>query len=459
MSAPETLALSAETIRALATPVPRYTSYPTAPHFNAGVSAADYARWLSELPAQSRLSLYMHIPFCDTLCWFCGCSTKITQKYAPVSSYLDLLVREIGLIGTLVPSDARVAHIHWGGGSPTMLTPPDIARLAAATRAAFKLDIDCEFAIEVDPRGLDVAHIDALAKAGLTRVSIGVQDFDRQVQQAINRVQSFEETRAAVEGFRARGITSLNIDALYGLPHQTTERMIETLRQVMLLRPDRIALFGYAHVPWMKRHQAMIDEAALPDVVERYQQAETAAAYLVAHGYQRIGFDHFALATDSMAIAARDGTLKRNFQGYTVDPADALIGLGATAIGALPQGYVQNDTATGRYMTAIGKGMVATEKGLALSAEDRLRRAVIERLMCSLTFSAAEVRALAPSADLARTLIEEARQVVAEDEYGFVAATGDGFVITEAGRPFMRSIAARFDAYLPRRTARHSVAV
>lgn len=451
--------VSADLIRAHAAPVPRYTSYPTAPHFHSGVTGAEYSRWLGDLPADSRLSLYMHVPFCDTLCWFCGCSTKITQRYGPVSAYLGALVKEIQTVGTLVPSDSTVTQIHWGGGSPTLLTPDDIDRLSAATRAAFRLAPGCEFAIEVDPRGLDTARMDALARAGLSRVSIGVQDFDPEVQKAINRIQSFAETEAAVSGFRARGVHSLNIDALYGLPFQTTERLIDTMRQVVALKPDRVALFGYAHVPWMKRHQSMIDEPALPDVVQRYEQAEAAAAYLKDHGYERIGIDHFALPSDSMAIALHSGTLKRNFQGYTVDPSDALIGLGATSIGSLPQGYVQNQTATARYIWSVEAGTVATEKGVELNQDDRLRRAVIEKLMCDLTFSKEFLAGLADWTEVSAAIANEARAILAEDIHGFVRETADGFAVTEAGRPFMRTIAARFDAYLPKRIARHSVAV
>lgn len=453
------MSLSDDLIRASAVAVPRYTSYPTAPHFSQAVTRATYAGWLQELPPKSRLSLYLHVPFCDTLCWFCGCTTKITQRYEPVKAYLDTLAKEISAIGALVPSDAEVSAIHWGGGSPTLLSPVDIDRIVAAIRAAFRLAPDCEFAIEVDPRGLDDARMDALAAGGLTRVSIGVQDFDPEVQKAINRIQSFAETKAAVDGFRARGVKSLNIDALYGLPFQTEERLFETLEQVIALKPDRIALFGYAHVPWMKRHQSMIPEQALPDVIARYHQAENAAKFLMSRGYERIGIDHFALPADSMAVAARNGTLRRNFQGYTVDPADALLGLGASAIGSLPQGYVQNHTATARYIWGIEQSGVATEKGVVLSAEDRLRRSVIEKLMCDLAFSRDSLAPLTEWNAACNAIAEEAEAIIAEDLHGFVARTDDGFVITEKGRPFLRTVAARFDAYLPANKARHSIAV
>ena len=451
------MTLKPDDIIALAAPVPRYTSYPTAPHFHSGIDAATYAGWLAGLPQAARLSLYMHVPFCDTLCWFCGCHTKITRRYEPVRDYLDALMAEAATIGLLVPQGATVSHIHWGGGSPTMLRPDDIRRLSDATRAAFRLDGPCDFAVEIDPRGLDDAHMDALVASGLTRASIGVQDFDIEVQQAINRIQSVEETRRVVEGLRARGVASLNIDAIYGLPHQTLTRLENTLREVVRLRPDRIALFGYAHVPWMKKHMAMIPEDSLAGVVERYRHAEVAAALLVSEGYERIGIDHFALPHDSLAVAARAGTLQRNFQGYTVDPADALIGLGASAIGALPQGYVQNLTATPAYMRGALEGRLLAGRGVALSHEDRIRRGVIERLMCALDFSESALAGAAP--DLRRALAAEARAILAEDAYDFLQPTPDGFRVTEAGRPFLRTIAARFDAYLPKRTAKHSLAV
>lgn len=456
---PKSHFVSDELIRECAAPVPRYTSYPTAPHFSQAVTRTDYAGWLQGLPERAKLSLYAHIPFCDTLCWFCGCTTKITQRYEPVKAYLDVLEKEIAATATLVPDGSEVGSIHWGGGSPTLLSAADIDRLAGAIRAAFRLTPDTEFAIEVDPRGLDAARIDALARNGLTRVSVGVQDFDPEVQRAINRIQSYGETRAAVEGFRARGIRSLNIDALYGLPHQSEARLRSTLEQVVSLNPDRIALFGYAHVPWMKRHQSMIDEQVLPGVVERYHQAEAAAAFLTSHGYQRIGIDHFALPADALAVAARAGRLQRNFQGYTVDPADALIGLGASAISSLPQGYAQNHTATMRYSWGIEQGGIATEKGIAIDDDDRLRRDVIERLMCDLTFSRQNLVAAGGNSTACSAINAEADAIVAEDSHGFVEATEDGFIVTEKGRPFVRMIAARFDAYLAANKARHSVAV
>jgi oxygen-independent coproporphyrinogen-3 oxidase len=438
-------------------PVPRYTSYPTAPHFHGGVDAATYRGWLQDLPANAALSLYIHVPFCDTLCWFCGCHTKITRQYAPIADYLAALVREVETIAALVPASSRVTHLHWGGGSPTILNPDDSRRLVERIYRAFRVDPAMEFAVEVDPRGMDGARIDALAESGLTRVSVGVQDFDPAVQKAINRVQSVEETRAVIERFREHGVRSLNIDAIYGLPGQHAPQLQRTLEEVARLEPDRVALFGYAHVPWMKRHQSMIDAAALPGVLERHAQAETAARQLEEAGYLRIGIDHFARADDELAAAAREGRLQRNFQGYTVDPADALIGLGASAIGRLPQGHVQNEPAIAAYARATLNGGLAAVRGVALSPEDQVRAEVIERLMCDLAFSSRQMRGrFGADAD---AVIAEAEEIVATDVDGFVVGTDDGFRITSAGRPFLRTVAARFDAYLPGRPNGHSLAV
>jgi oxygen-independent coproporphyrinogen III oxidase len=437
-------------------PVPRYTSYPTAPHFNTDVGPELYRRWLGELPNAANLSLYLHVPFCDSLCWFCGCQTKITRQYAPIRAYLDSLMAEIALVASLVPQTARVSHIHWGGGSPTILTAEDSMALMNHLRHHFRLE-NTDFAVEVDPRGMDNERIDALCQAGLTRVSLGVQDFDPKVQAAINRVQSFAETKAVIDRFRANGVPSLNIDAVYGLPHQGWAELSATLGQVLALNPDRVALFGYAHVPWMKSHQRLIPETALAGPVERHDHAERAADLLVAAGYVRVGIDHFAKPGDGLAVAAGEGRVQRNFQGYTVDPADALIGLGASSIGRLPQGYVQNDVAMGRYGRAVQGGRLATVKGRALTAEDRLRGHVIERLMCDLAFDGAALTRLFGTA--AQPMIAMATQIVAEDADGFVTATPTGFRVTPAGRPFLRTLAARFDAYLQPRKGQHSLAV
>ena len=445
--------------RAPAGAVPRYTSYPTAPHFHAGIGEEAYVRWLGGLAPGAALSLYVHVPFCDTLCWFCGCSTKMTRRYAPVAAYLRALEREIALASRRLVRGARVRHLHWGGGSPTMLEAADVLALSRTLRSAFDFAADAEFAVEVDPRGLDGARLDALAAAGLTRASVGVQDFDPAVQAAINRLQGFEETRAAVDGLRSRGVRSLNVDAIYGLPGQTVEGLLRTIEGVLALAPDRIALFGYAHVPWMKRHQAMIDAAALPGADVRLDMARAASARIAAAGFVRIGLDHFARPKDPLARAAAAGLLRRNFQGYVAEQADALLGLGASAIGSLPGGYVQNVAATGEYARRIAAGRLPIARGYAFGADDLPRRDAIERLMCDLRFDAAGLRRR--HGEAAEPLIAIARTLVAEDPDGAVLADGEGFRVTESGRAHLRSLAARFDAHLAAGAAgpRHTLAV
>lgn len=443
-------------IERYAAPVPRYTSYPTAPHFHAGIDSATYARWLGEIEESATLSLYLHIPYCDRLCWFCGCHTKHTLRYEPIATYLQALFAEIDWVADKLGGRGRVVAVHLGGGSPTMLTPADFARLGARLRTRFDFSPRAQVSIEIDPNDLDDGRYDAMAAFGLTRASIGVQDFEPKVQKAINRLQSFEQTRRVVEAMRERGVGSVNVDALYGLPFQTLETLGRTMGQVLELDPDRVALFGYAHVPWMKKHQQMIPEDALPDIYARFDQASYAQGLLTAAGMMPVGFDHFARPGDSLARAALAGTLRRNFQGYTDDAADALIGLGASAIGKLPQGYIQNITPTGEYEKAIAAGGGAVARGFELDADDRMRAEAIEALMCRFALTRAE---LAPHGALGEDLFAEVLAIAAADADGLTVAEGDTFRVTARGRPFVRTIASRLDAYLGQGAARHSVAV
>ncbi|MBT1159077.1 oxygen-independent coproporphyrinogen III oxidase [Aminobacter anthyllidis] len=440
-----------------AAPVPRYTSYPTAPHFNAAISATTYGSWLRALPKGSAASLYVHIPYCDRLCWFCACHTKQTRRYDPVARYLTALNAEIATVAALCGSRLNIKAVHFGGGSPTMLTADDLILLGCRLREKFSFARDAEISVEIDPNDMDEPRFDALAAIGMTRASLGVQDFDERVQKTINREQSFEQTKAVVDAVRARGVRSVNLDMLYGLPHQTLDSIAATTEKLLSLRPDRIALFGYAHVPWLKKHQTMIDDALLPDAAARLEQSAAAMRLILEAGYEAVGMDHFALPGDSLAVAARAGTLRRNFQGYTTDQADALIGLGASSIGLLPHGYVQNMPATGEYERRVLAGGLATVRGFALSNADRMRGWVIERLMCDFAFSRCEL--LSRFGEAARAVIAEAELLAAGDRDGVFARSGNRFVVTERGKPFVRSIAAHFDAYLGQGTARHSVAV
>ena len=437
-------------------PVPRYTSYPTAPHFHPGIDAKTYAGWLAALPEEATLSLYLHVPFCDRLCWFCGCHTKQVNRYAPVADYVEALAHEIRAVGGLV-GGRPVTAIHLGGGSPSMLSPTDFVSLNDELRTAFNVRGDVEFSIEIDPNDMDETRYDALAEIGITRVSLGVQDFNPVVQQAINRIQTYEQTRAVVDAMRARGVDSVNLDVLYGLPHQTVASVEATVAQALTLAPDRLAIFGYAHVPWLKTHQRMIDEAALPGTQSRFEQSRAAAAAIVAAGYEPIGFDHFAKPSDRLAVAARTGGLHRNFQGFTADDAAALIGLGASAISCLPQGYAQNLVPTGLYERQVEATGFATARGVALTPEDVARKWVIERVLCDGTVSCAELRERFPA--WAERIWLEMEAAALYDADGYVRFDGETFRLTPQGRPFARSIAAAFDAYLANDTARYSKAV
>lgn len=446
-----------ETIARLSAPVPRYTSYPTAPHFHDGVDGQVFRRWLAELPASDPVSVYLHVPYCDRLCWFCGCHTKQTLRYEPVGRYLGVLKDEIALVTEAAGKRIRLGELHLGGGSPSMLRPEDLADLGDFLRRHFDFLPDARISVEIDPSDVGAGSVEGLVALGMNRTSIGVQDFDPRVQEAINRIQSFEDTEGVVDRLRAAGIGSLNIDALYGLPLQTRDTLVRTIEQVISLEPDRIALFGYAHVPWMKTHQRMIDEASLPDVNERFEQARLAGDLLKRAGYVGIGIDHFARPGDSLTQAAASGRLRRNFQGYTDDPHETLIGFGASSIGRLPQGHVQNIAATNNYLAAVGAGELPIARGIALNADDRVRGFVIENLMCGFAFSAGDLEARFGVA--AEPVLAEAERRAAEDRDGHFARDADRFVITEAGRPFTRTIASWFDAYLGRGAARHSAGV
>lgn len=428
--------------------VPRYTSYPTAPHFHTEVTGEMYGRWLGELPDGVELSIYAHVPFCDTLCWFCGCNTKIVQRYDPVAAYLPKLLREIALVSERLPARRSCSHLHWGGGSPTLLSAEHMRELGAALSAVFPLTSDAEFAVEIDPRDLRDDQVAALAEIGVTRASLGVQDIDPEVQQAINRIQPLDCTTEAVARLRAAGVKDLNVDLVYGLPYQDSPRLLRSVEAMIALQPARFALFGYAHVPQMKRHMRLIPEEALPGADERFDMAETAAERLVAAGYLRIGLDHFALPEDPMARRQGEGQLRRNFQGYTADRAEALIGLGASAIGQLPQGLVQNATPLHAYGDAIEAACLPTAKGVVLSAEDKRRAALIERLMCDLAVEVPEDLAAAADPELSE---------MANDELLIYA--GRKIEVTERGRPFLRCVASLFDAYLNPARDRHSVSV
>ncbi len=361
--------------------VPRYTSYPTAPHFSDAVGPDVAAAWLGALPVTTRLSLYLHVPYCRELCTYCGCHTRATRKSGPLDSYAETLAREIDIVARRT-SARTVIHAHFGGGTPSMLGGARLLGLIDSLRSRFAFAPDSEVSIELDPRYVDVELVDALAASGFTRVSLGVQDFNPHVQKAIGRIQPFETVARAVELLRRREFKAINLDLMYGLPHQTEADVINTAELAASLQPSRLAIFGYAHAPWFAKRQSLIDSAALPGAAERLRQAAVARKTLVDKGFCAIGLDHFARSDDPLAIADKAGKLRRNFQGYTTDQAEALLPFGASSIGKLPQGYAQNAPDVGSWRRAIEGGRLATIKGVAFSRDDLARATVIERLMC-----------------------------------------------------------------------------
>lgn len=433
--------------------VPRYTSYPTAPHFSRGVDENVYRQWLGAIPSGTDLSLYLHVPFCRSMCWYCACHTTVTARAAPISRYLAALEQEIDLVAAALPGPMPVRQIHFGGGSPTLMSPAELRDLLARLRTRFRVRDDAELAIEIDPRTLEAPMIAALAQGGINRVSIGVQSFDPVVQRAINRTQSFEMTEAAVEGLRWHGIEGINFDLIYGLPGQTISSCLDTVDRAVSLKPDRIAIFGYAHVPSFKLHQRRIDEAALPGGSARLEQSRMMADALIQAGYVQIGLDHFARPEDSLSAAAESGTLHRNFQGYTTDECPALIGLGSSSIGRLDEGYVQNVVLISEYQKRVMAGRLPVLRGIAVSADDKLRAAVIERLMCDHKVDLEEVCAQF-GADAAEFAGLPALGALAAD--GLIERQGSLIKVTPEARQLVRSVAAAFDSYLGTGQARHS---
>lgn len=436
---------------------PRYTSYPTALQFGPAVDEAAYRGWLAALPREEGVSLYLHVPFCARLCWYCGCHTRAVRRQAPVAGYVGHLLREIALVGAALPGRLAADSVHFGGGTPNMLAPEELATLLGALSRSFAIAPEAEIAAELDPASLRRDWVAAAGRLGLSRASLGVQSLDPRVLAAVNRRQSPAEIADCVAALRAAGIRSLNLDLMYGLPFQTTASLLETVAGVLAFRPERLALFGYAHVPWMKRHQRLIEAAALPGAAERLDQSEAAAERLAAAGYVRIGLDHFALPGDALAEAAAAGRLRRNFQGYTDDAARTLIGLGVSAIGTLPQGHVQNGARETGWRAALDRGALPVARGVALTAEDRFRGEIIERLMCDLAVDLAaacrrhgrRLEALAPA--LAR--LEAFRAD------GLATLEGGRLAVTAAGRPFLRPVAACFDAYREAQAERHARAI
>lgn len=435
--------------------VPRYTSYPTAPHFGSSVGPADFTSWIEAIPEGAQISLYLHVPFCRRLCWFCACRTQGTTSDDPVIAYAQTLKAEIAVLARHLPRGVTLSRLHWGGGTPTMLPPRQMRELADAVFAVAPLAPGGEFSVEIDPNEIDDPRLDALAAAGMNRASIGVQDFDLEIQKAIGRDQTYEITREIACKLRDRGIGSLNADILYGLPHQTGIRIADSVQKLLTLSPDRVALYGYAHVPWMSRRQQMIPSDAMPTPEERLKLFETARKLFLWDGYEEIGIDHFARPTDGLAVAQKAGLLRRNFQGYTDDTAAALIGLGASSISRLPQGFAQNASGTAEHTKAIRDGRFSTHRGHAFAGEDLLRARIIEALMCDFRVSLAE---LVRDFGISPARVDELFRTAASGFEDMVEIRNGDLFIPERGRPLTRMVARAFDAY-DQTKAQHSAAI
>jgi oxygen-independent coproporphyrinogen III oxidase len=429
-------------------PGPRYTSYPPAPAFRYGFSPDEHAALLTASACDGApLSIYVHLPFCATRCLFCGCNVVISRDRTWGERYLPLLEREMDLVAARLGAGREAFQVHWGGGTPTFLPPQDLAALMAAIRRRFPLAPGCEISVEVDPREASPEHLDALAAAGVNRLSLGVQDLDPDVQRAVRRVQTPDQTRAVVEGARRRGIAGINVDLIYGLPRQTVPGFLATVREVLRMSPDRLAIFNFAFLPARFRHQRALDPADLPDPEEKLTLLEEAVREITAAGYVFIGMDHFARPGDPLAEALRDGTLTRNFQGYSTRGGTDLVAFGVSAISAVGGGYAQNRLTIPEYRAAIEAGTLATEKGIALSPEDRLRRDVILDLMCrfALDKSAVERR---HGIDFDRHFAAELRSLEPLARDGLVELSPDRLEVTQRGRFVVRNVAMAFDAYL-----------
>ena len=446
-----------EGLRWLGLEAPRYTSYPTAHHFNEGVNAAQQREWLTAVGEGEGVSVYVHVPFCRELCWFCGCHTKMVKRYDPIAKYVKTLLAELALLKTALAGRGVLKNIHFGGGSPSMLVAEDLSAILGAIRAAFPKVAIHEQAIELDPRTTTAENIAHYKALGFNRISIGLQDFDPEVQAAINRVQPYEQVVEVVKGLRAAGFDNLNCDLIYGLPHQNLARFMDSLEKTMTLMPERIALFSYAHVPQIKLHQRMIDVAWLPDVRTKLELFTKGAAFLEAQGYTTIGIDHFAKPTDSLAQALADGSLRRNFQGYVTDGSDVLIGVGCSSISQFPGGYAQNSPRTPEYAARVEAGELPVVRGRAFAGDDVARKQVIDALMCFLEVDLAAVRV---AHGLPEGYFADELAALASGHFTRIAAVrGEQVRVTSPHRMAARVVAAQFDAYRGVAAGRYSKVV
>ncbi len=452
MSAPSGRPSTAELLARYDRPGPRYTSYPTAVEFHAGFTERDYRERLAAADAQadSPLSVYAHLPFCEERCLYCGCNVVITRHRDVADRYLDHVLLEVDLLARHLPHRRRVSQMHWGGGTPTYYPPADLERLFHAVAERFTFTADAEIGIEVDPRVTSAAQIAVLRRLGFNRISMGVQDFAPEVQEAVHRVQSYALTKALIDRSRAEGFHSVNIDLIYGLPYQSAAGFARTLEQVVTLRPERVAVYSFAYVPWIKAHMKHIPTAALPDATLKLELLALTIDAFTSAGYRQIGMDHFALPEDELARAVEARTLHRNFMGYTVQTARDMVALGVSGIGDLQGAYAQNVKKLPEYYAALGAGRFPVEHGIALDADDVVRRHVITSLMCNFHLDLREVERLFDLSfhDAFATELAELIGADSPAAHGLISVTPDAIAVTALGRLFVRNVCMVFDRYL-----------
>lgn len=455
-----TLEVNLDLVKKYNKPGPRYTSYPTAPHFaeSVGQDIWDEHIRLNNSNSDRDLSLYYHLPFCDTLCWFCGCTVVITRKQEQIETYINYLFKEIDLIKQRLHPDRNVTQIHFGGGTPTYLAPDQIRRFGQKLKQSFQLADDAEIGTEMDPRELTEEHIQALAEAGFNRASMGVQDFDPKVQKAVNRINSFDMVAQVIEWIRSNNFQSLNLDLIYGLPHQTRATFEKTIDKILTLNPDRLAVFNYAHVPWMKPHQKLIKEEDLPVPEEKLLMLKMIIERLTSAGYVYIGMDHFAKADDELTIAQKNKSLQRNFQGYSTKSGADIYAMGMSSISQLDGIYAQNYKELPTYYDRITANQLPIEKGYVLSEDDKIRRDTIMRLMCDLELDFTNMSKRL-GIDFAHYFRDSLERMDTFERDGLLIHEADKITMTDTGRLFLRNVAMEFDSYLERSEARYSKTV
>ncbi len=442
--------VSVDLLRRYNVPGPRYTSYPTAPVWREGFGPREYERVLAKSREKERpapLSLYVHLPFCEHLCYFCACTVVISGNHSVEEPYLVTLDKEIDWVAERAGGNREVIQLHWGGGTPTYFSPERAGKLAGRLRERFLFAADAEVSVEVDPRVTNREHLEVLRGMGFNRVSMGVQDFDPEVQAAVNRIQSQRETAELVSAARELGYRGINIDLIFGLPLQTPESFSATIDRVLEIGPDRLAVYSYANVPWMKKHQRLLEDR-LPDERAKFEIFRTALERFTDAGYEYIGMDHFARPGDELARARRDRTLHRNFQGYTTKAGTDLLGLGMSSIGAIGDAFVQNRRDLAGYRRAVESEGAATFRGFRLSFDDRVRRAVIANLLCHGVVVIREIEE-AFAIDFAAYFADALEGLAPCAEDGLVAISRSEIRATPLGRVFLRNLAMPFDAYLP----------